>query len=476
MVAGTLSIISGLLLNQWFLEPITYLSDGQTSLLRIIFIWVFDITAVTQGLILLTKKKHLSITPKKILFRVMTLALILLFSESMLQVLARISPTLDQVIFNEIPPRKIPDKILGHRPNPNFFEHDSNGFRNNVALLSSKIVAIGDSQTYGTGVKPHQAWPQQLSKLSGQSVYNMAFGGYGSVEGLILLQTKAIQLNPTLVVFAMYDGNDLVDAYDAVYNLNLLNSLKSTDPLTKKTIATLQQQDPLIPKIKNLTAQMRGDTSDQKKKELTAPVRKKTMYFRIKQLKLSQLFFCLERTLQEIFVNAREYRWEKLAQSDSHDSDIFEIFQTKDFKTIFTPAYRGIALNLADPRVEEGLRITLDTFREMKKTASDHSIDFLVLMLPLKERVFYTLYPENGLNPSQAMQRIICQQDEIRKRTVNYLQQHEISYIDTLPILKSCFDRHQQPFFVDADGHLNPVGQKAVAEAVHEYIQNQKRK
>ena len=54
------------------------------------------------------------------------------------------------------------------------------------------IVAIGDSQTYGMAVRREQAWPQQIETLSGRTVYNMSFGGYGLVEGLALLEEATI--------------------------------------------------------------------------------------------------------------------------------------------------------------------------------------------------------------------------------------------------------------------------------------------
>ena len=46
----------------------------------------------------------------------------------------------------------IDDPDLVNRPNPKFPGHDRRGFRNPVALAKADIVALGDSQTYGTNV------------------------------------------------------------------------------------------------------------------------------------------------------------------------------------------------------------------------------------------------------------------------------------------------------------------------------------
>lgn len=471
MIAGILFIVSGLLLNQWFLAPIINLTNGQASLLRVIVIWIFDITLITQGLLLLTKKKSLSFKPKKVFFFFIMFIIILLLSESMLHVAMKISPVLDQIITRKKLPRRIPDDELGYRPNPNYFEHDSNGFRNKIALSSSDIVALGDSQTYGTGVKSHQAWPHQLSNLSGRTVYSMSFGGYGSLQGLVLLKSRALKLKPKMVIFAMYDGNDLFDAYRTVYIQHLSKSFMSADPLINESITKLQQTDPLLLKIADVADQIQEGAPTQKK-ELPTSIPGNTVYVRLKQLKLMQFFFCLEGAIQKAFVNTRNRRWKELSQVKHQDSNFFEVFQTKDFKTVFAPAYRRIAIDLSDVRIEEGLRITLEALKEMKQIANDNSIEFLILMIPLKERVFYELYPENKIGLSQAMQWTISKQDEVRRRTVDYLKQNEIPYIDTLPILDNCFKLGRQPFFIDTDGHLNQAGQAAVAKAVNEYIQN----
>ena len=260
MLLGILLILLGLFLNQWMLEPFMHLPNGQVSILRITLIGIIDILCIAAGAILILKNKPLSRSPKKAIFAGILLLLMVLFTECMLQVIVRISPQLDDMLS---PPtrksqfsHKIPDPLLGHRPNPNFPGHDENGFRNKAVLSQAGIVAIGDSQTYGTGVKRYQAWPQQLGKRSGYSIYNLAYGGYGSVHGLILMENKALQLNPKYIVFMMYDGNDLVDAYKAIYGLNLYEAFKTTDAAIQENIDDREQQKPLISEIKEITSHL----------------------------------------------------------------------------------------------------------------------------------------------------------------------------------------------------------------------------
>jgi hypothetical protein len=60
-------------------------------------------------------------------------------------------------------------------------------------------------------------------------------------------------------------------------------------------------------------------------------------------------------------------------------------------------------------------------------------------------------------------------------RTESYLKQNDIDYIDMVPLLRGCFVKGQQPYFRDADGHLNAVGQHEVAQAVNTYLKEKQK-
>ena len=109
------------------------------------------------------------------------------------------------------------DQILGHRILPNSGGHDDWGFRNYERPSSADIVAIGDSQTYGISATSSQSWPAHLSRISELNTYNMALGGYGALHYPHLLESKALELKPRIIIVGLYFGNDLVDAYNLAY-------------------------------------------------------------------------------------------------------------------------------------------------------------------------------------------------------------------------------------------------------------------
>lgn len=462
-------ILSGLLLNPWFVRSLLYLENGQQSLLRIFIVCLYDFFAVAYGIILLFKYRQAQVSVKTIVFSALTCCLAILASEGLLQVMVRFIPRFDHLISGKTAPQFISDERFRVVPNPQFPEHDSNGFRNPKVLDKAEIVAVGDSFTYGTRVGPRQTWPYHLSRLSDQSVYNMSFGGYGGVEGLMLLE-RAIPMDPAVIVFATYNGNDLVEAYNAVYIRNLFPEFKTQNSAKKDAIATLERSDPLGVKVTEITQLMWSGPNHQNSD--SAAVSQKTSPWKmVKQLKLMRLFFAIENAVQKTFVDTPAYRYKKVKQNNS--STLYEVFDTQNFKTLFTPAYRRIAMNLDDARIEEGLNISLQAIKRMSEMSQSNSIHYLVLLIPTKERVFYELYPESNMKPSESMSWLIKEEEQIRSRTMSFLDENHISCIDLLPVLRNCFKSGQQPYFMDSDGHFNETGQAAVAEAVWQSIQMQ---
>jgi lysophospholipase L1-like esterase len=72
-----------------------------------------------------------------------------------------------------------------------------------------RIICLGDSWTFGSNVGQDEAYPQRLRVLLRQEfpmanfeVFNLGMLGYAAYNGLQVLKTKALDLNPDLVVLA----------------------------------------------------------------------------------------------------------------------------------------------------------------------------------------------------------------------------------------------------------------------------------
>ena len=99
---------------------------------------------------------------------------------------------------------------------------DARGFRANgdtrpPADARSEVLALGDSFTFGLGVRDHETWPAQLEqalvKTLGRpaEVVNAGTISYGVFQELDLLRTAGLATRPRIVIHALY-WNDFMSA------------------------------------------------------------------------------------------------------------------------------------------------------------------------------------------------------------------------------------------------------------------------
>ena len=121
-------------------------------------------------------------------------------------------------------PRHVKDSDYLLRGNPDFLEHDANGFRNTAIPHRPDVLAVGDSQVYGACVRADQSWPFQLQTMLGKSVYNAGVEGWGVVQYAMAVD-EMIAMAPSLLVVAVYTGNDIYESF--------LAAKQSANPLAR---------------------------------------------------------------------------------------------------------------------------------------------------------------------------------------------------------------------------------------------------
>jgi hypothetical protein len=169
----------------------------------------------------------------RVLLSLAGLLLSLLVAEGALRLVER-SQLGDRSIENNL----IKDPVLGLKLAPNAQGHDANGFRNDTVFQHVDIVALGDSQTWGVNVERQDAWPQQLSKMSGRSVYNMGLGGFGPVQYRVLTP-QALRLTPKVIIAGLYLGNDIYDAYNMAYQYEAHRDLRRSNASADLSVDTV---------------------------------------------------------------------------------------------------------------------------------------------------------------------------------------------------------------------------------------------
>tara|TARA_A100001388_G_scaffold146877_1_gene109024 strand:+ start:3149 stop:4255 length:1107 start_codon:yes stop_codon:yes gene_type:complete len=119
------------------------------------------------------------------------------------------------------------DNLLGYKPNSGFkgiinaagwndklvtinkkgFRLNDNGFQSNDLDFSKKILAIGDSFTFGDQVNNHETWPACVEKKTNLPTSNAGVFGYGSAQAVRRASRILIEENFNTIILSilLYD-------------------------------------------------------------------------------------------------------------------------------------------------------------------------------------------------------------------------------------------------------------------------------
>lgn len=343
---------------------------------------------------------------------------------------------------------RVTDERLGWRLNPAYTDVDKWCFRNTVVPEHADIVILGDSQTYGYGVAPEKNWPRQLSALIGRSTYNIACSGYSPVHGLALW-TDVASLTPRFVVAAIYAGNDLYDTFNLVYGHGQLAHLRSTESALQTAIATLEAARPLAEQARLVTRMGRTPW----------PLRD--------LLRNHSALFHFVRQLDggsTALAARQEGSWRATRErAEQHPDYLHAHDGGAGLRTTLTIAKRLLPMDTSDPRIDEGLRMTLRGLREMSRRSAAIGARFLVLWIPTKELVFAPLVPTESM---PGFRRLIEIETDLRRQVLETAVDLDVSFVDALPALRRSLQEGEEPYPDTADGHPTEIGYTRIAGVV----------
>ncbi|MEM5829489.1 MAG: SGNH/GDSL hydrolase family protein [Candidatus Aenigmatarchaeota archaeon] len=104
---------------------------------------------------------------------------------------------------------------------PVYIKINSYGFRDKEYPLikppnACRIIAIGDSHTFGLGVNLEDSYPKVLERLLNErndgknyEVLNFGVPGYDIIEKIEVLRSKALNFSPNIIIF-QYTGDDII--------------------------------------------------------------------------------------------------------------------------------------------------------------------------------------------------------------------------------------------------------------------------
>jgi hypothetical protein len=346
---------------------------------------------------------------------------------------------------------RVRDERVGWRLNPAYPDIDRWGFRNAAVPERADVVVIGDSQTYGYGVAPEQAWPSRLQTQTGRSVYNVACSAWGTAHGLVLFDSlRALQ--PRVVVAAVYAGNDLYDTFHLVDDLGQLTNLSTQDSPDRAALRDLQRRDPLHEKARHVTRLGRP----------TWPLRDALREH-------SRVFHLLHRVGGgSAALSGREAAdWEaQRRRAQRHPAFLHAFDGGPGRRTLFTVPTRLLPQDVTDPRIAAGLQWTLAGLRDLARRSADAGAGFVVLWIPTKELVYGPLVEQAGGRRPADFDRLVQAETHVQQNVRRAAVSLGVRYVDALPALRQALLEGRRPYPVTADGHPTAAGYAEIARAV----------
>ncbi len=344
------------------------------------------------------------------------------------------------------------DPKLQSRIAPNAPGHDANGFRNDAVPANAEIVTLGDSQTWGINGDRSEAWPQMLGKISKRTVYNMGIGGYGPLQYWALTD-KALSLSPKVIVIGIYLGNDLYDAYSLCYGSDVYSDLRepgASGDLLCNTIAP--RADALWEEEKNFQHDFGGRPN--------AWGMWLSGHTAVGRLLVGYGWWPCS---SDVWFEASK-AWAKAHPEHS------AVYDEASVRTVLTTAYRLTALDLDDPHIAEGLRITGVVLRRIKGQSDRASVKLLVVLLPTKESVFANAAGSRQRDP--VYERLVSMESRARSALIAQCEGADIKYVDALTPLAQAVRRGEQVYPTSTESHPTPKGYEVIALTAYETLKH----
>ena len=376
-------------------------------------------------------------------------------------VLSIISTVSPQVRYYLAPPWEratVPDPVLGRRLSPYFPGHDRWGYRNIQVPSRAHVLAIGDSLTYGHGAVASETWPRQLEQLSGKTVYNAGVGGYGPCEYESILNDLLV-LKPSIVILGLYMGNDVSDVYRSVYIDRRCAALRAEDPLI---IAQLDRADQ-IATLPELSERFGGEKAVAPAQGSHGLLRRSSLYRLVRGFYYGVL---VPDSWRERFGGSSYEPFEVCARRP------FRLpINAPDRRTVVrAPQLDTLAVDLGDPRIQEGMRIVMAALLHIKQRTDALGIRLVVVLLRNKPTIYARMLSEaRGIVPLEDLihlVNLIDKEDRVADEVIQFLAQNRFHLIDTTPGLREALDRKECPYHESDDHHPNGAGYHVITRLI----------
>ena len=242
-----------------------------------------------------------------------------------------------------------------------------------------------------------------------------------------------------------------------VYTRNQIIDLRSNDQSTINAIDKAEAESPLSQTVDRLSDVNGGkfDSSGGSDEQLVNPIRR----FFSEHSRLWGVLRAVRRAVTD-------EPWNEQVSQARRSGGLWVPFEKGRIRTVLVPQYRFVALNMEDPRIREGLRVSIEAMRRMSNISQKSGVHFTVVLIPTKELVFFETFRDDRDGALVAVKQLANEEQQMLAEFKNQLRLSGISYVDMLPALCASLSAGESPFFITSDGHLNMRGHKVVAAAL----------
>ncbi len=293
------------------------------------------------------------------------------------------------------------------------FTTDFQGFRNRREIRRADIALIGDSYVEGHYVSDDETVAVVLEQLTGRTVANLGQSGYGTLQELEVLKRYALPLEPKMVAWFFFEGNDLYD-----------------DQEFENMMLYLREHG---------TFETSKNSKKQKLRRFTWESFRKASF-------TAHTFLLLRRLCHSIVPNGvATFGWFRDDQGRYHRMYFY------DYASLEFTEYE-----------QKRFAKTRDALLAAKRECRERGVRLVVFYIPMKFRVYsdYCSYPPRsscrGWNPW-----------DLADRFTDFCKQASIDFVDlTIPMRRSAATG--KLLYAPEDSHWNREGYRFVAELVRE--------
>lgn len=312
-------------------------------------------------------------------------------------------------------PRHIKDPAYLLKGNPDFLEHDSNGFRNTAIPHRPDILAVGDSQVYGACVRADQTWPFQLQSMMEKSVYNAGMEGWGVVQYAMAAEAM-VAMNPSLLVVGIYTGNDIYESF--------LAAKQSTSPLARSFWDTAYD-GVLLP---DLSGKHASDRAVLKGMETTPDQPEGEVLHRLSERGVPDCTRC----------------------------------DVEGSRYYLTEHFRRVVQDHDHPAIRAGFDIAEKALSHIQSLAISYGIALQVVLIPTREYLVHTRMDDVRMENSKELHRLGVAEQKTLDRLKGYCVDKSIACLDLSEHLTHYIGSRIYPQD-SRDGHPNAKGCRIIA-------------